>query len=205
MLCHSHRKEKKNTNPCTRILDDHWASRQDLPLFVWLLIPYCTTLVLFKHWRSTVFICVFKKHVALALWNNLFGINQSRFHPFVHKNGSPNLTCGSSQQEGGLKLTFQKQGLPLKRALDSEEVPQAQQQQYLARLHDLQSASDTGLADITKPQCSFQNGTHKKGDWPLLFSITTAKRQQSLLQRFISGAFSTFRSCWHDETEWCSG
>lgn len=56
--------------------------------------------------------------------------------------------------EGGLKLTFQKQGLPLKRPLESEEGPQAQQQ-YLARLHELQSASDTGLADITKPQCSF--------------------------------------------------
>uniref|UniRef100_A0A3Q2W3F4 Chromodomain helicase DNA binding protein 9 n=1 Tax=Haplochromis burtoni TaxID=8153 RepID=A0A3Q2W3F4_HAPBU len=59
--------------------------------------------------------------------------------------------------EGGLKLTFQKQGLPLKRALESEEGPQAQQQ-YLARLHELQSASDTGLADITKPQSSFQTG-----------------------------------------------
>lgn len=52
-------------------------------------------------------------------------------------------------------MTFQKQGLPLKRALESEEGPQAQQQ-YLARLHELQSASDTGLADITKPQSSFQ-------------------------------------------------
>lgn len=60
-----------------------------------------------------------------------------------------------NDQEGGLKLTFQKQGLPLKRPLESEEGPQAQQQ-YLARLHELQSASDTGLADITKPQCSFQ-------------------------------------------------
>uniref|UniRef100_A0A665VDA6 DNA helicase n=1 Tax=Echeneis naucrates TaxID=173247 RepID=A0A665VDA6_ECHNA len=58
-------------------------------------------------------------------------------------------------KEGGLKLTFQKQGLPLKRPLDSEEGPQSQQQ-YLARLHELQSASDTGLTDITKPQCSFQ-------------------------------------------------
>ncbi|XP_054470354.1 chromodomain-helicase-DNA-binding protein 9 isoform X6 [Anoplopoma fimbria] len=60
-----------------------------------------------------------------------------------------------NDQEGGLKLTFQKQGVPLKRPLESEEGPQAQQQ-YLARLHELQSASDTGLADITKPQCSFQ-------------------------------------------------
>lgn len=65
--------------------------------------------------------------------------------------------CVHAQQEGGLKLTFQKQGLPLKRPLESEEGPQAQQQ-YLARLHELQSASDTGLADITKPQCSFQTG-----------------------------------------------
>ncbi|KAG7242554.1 hypothetical protein INR49_020267, partial [Caranx melampygus] len=62
-----------------------------------------------------------------------------------------------NDQEGGLKLTFQKQGLPLKRPLESEEGPQAQQQ-YLARLHELQSASDTGLTDITKPQCSFQTG-----------------------------------------------
>ena len=63
----------------------------------------------------------------------------------------------SPQQEGGLKLTFQKQGLPLKRPLEAEEGPQAQQQ-YLARLHELQSASDTGLADITKPQASFHHG-----------------------------------------------
>uniref|UniRef100_A0A674MHI4 Chromodomain helicase DNA binding protein 9 n=1 Tax=Takifugu rubripes TaxID=31033 RepID=A0A674MHI4_TAKRU len=62
-------------------------------------------------------------------------------------------------KEGGLKLTFQKQGLPLKRPLESEEGPQAQQQ-YLARLHELQNASDTGLADITKPQCSFQSGSY---------------------------------------------
>lgn len=60
-----------------------------------------------------------------------------------------------NDQEGGLKLTFQKQGPPLKRPLESEDGLQAQQQ-YLARLHELQSASDTGLADITKPQCSFQ-------------------------------------------------
>uniref|UniRef100_A0A8C4ISY8 Chromodomain helicase DNA binding protein 9 n=1 Tax=Dicentrarchus labrax TaxID=13489 RepID=A0A8C4ISY8_DICLA len=58
---------------------------------------------------------------------------------------------------GTRRLTFQKQGLPLKRPLESEEGPQAQQQ-YLARLHELQSASDTGLADITKPQCGFQTG-----------------------------------------------
>ena len=64
----------------------------------------------------------------------------------------------SVQQEGGLKLTFQKQGLPLKRALEPEDAPLGQQQ-YLARLHDLQSASDTGLADFTKPQASFPHGT----------------------------------------------
>ncbi|XP_061670635.1 chromodomain-helicase-DNA-binding protein 9 isoform X3 [Syngnathoides biaculeatus] len=69
----------------------------------------------------------------------------------------PSASPQGSKQEGGLKLTFQKQGLPLKRPLDSEEAPQAQQQQYLARLHELQNASDTGLADITQPQCSFQN------------------------------------------------
>ncbi|MEQ2180464.1 hypothetical protein GOODEAATRI_001494, partial [Goodea atripinnis] len=60
-------------------------------------------------------------------------------------------------KEGGLKLTFQKQGLAIKRPLEPEEGTQAQQQ-YLARLHELQSASDTGLADITKPQSSFQTG-----------------------------------------------
>uniref|UniRef100_A0A672QTB8 Chromodomain helicase DNA binding protein 9 n=1 Tax=Sinocyclocheilus grahami TaxID=75366 RepID=A0A672QTB8_SINGR len=45
-------------------------------------------------------------------------------------------------QEGSLKLTFQKQGLPLKRPLEGEEGPLAQQQ-YLARLHELQNASET--------------------------------------------------------------
>uniref|UniRef100_A0A673K0X6 Chromodomain-helicase-DNA-binding protein 9-like n=1 Tax=Sinocyclocheilus rhinocerous TaxID=307959 RepID=A0A673K0X6_9TELE len=44
--------------------------------------------------------------------------------------------------EGSLKLTFQKQGLPLKRPLEGEEGPLAQQQ-YLARLHELQNASET--------------------------------------------------------------
>lgn len=61
-----------------------------------------------------------------------------------------------NNQEGGLKLTFQKQGLPVKRPLDSEEGPQAQQQ-YLARLQELQNASDTSLTDFSKPQYSFQN------------------------------------------------
>lgn len=63
-----------------------------------------------------------------------------------------------NNQEGGLKLTFQKQGLPVKRPLDSEEGPQAQQQ-YLARLQELQNASDTGLTDFSKPQYSFQNAS----------------------------------------------
>uniref|UniRef100_A0A671LLM5 Chromodomain-helicase-DNA-binding protein 9-like n=1 Tax=Sinocyclocheilus anshuiensis TaxID=1608454 RepID=A0A671LLM5_9TELE len=53
--------------------------------------------------------------------------------------------------EGSLKLTFQKQGLPLKRPLEGEEGPLAQQQ-YLARLHELQNASETSLADYTKTQ-----------------------------------------------------
>uniref|UniRef100_A0A8B9L8R4 Chromodomain helicase DNA binding protein 9 n=1 Tax=Astyanax mexicanus TaxID=7994 RepID=A0A8B9L8R4_ASTMX len=52
-------------------------------------------------------------------------------------------------QEGSLKLTFQKQGMSLKRPLDGEEGPLAQQQ-YLARLQELQSASDSGLIDYTK-------------------------------------------------------
>uniref|UniRef100_A0AAR2L4V2 DNA helicase n=1 Tax=Pygocentrus nattereri TaxID=42514 RepID=A0AAR2L4V2_PYGNA len=51
--------------------------------------------------------------------------------------------------EDSLKLTFQKQGLSLKRPLDGEEGPLAQQQ-YLARLQELQSASDSGLTDYTK-------------------------------------------------------
>ncbi|KTG40372.1 hypothetical protein cypCar_00012524, partial [Cyprinus carpio] len=58
------------------------------------------------------------------------------------------------QQEGSLKLTFQKQGLPLKRPLEGEEGPLAQQQ-YLARLQELQNASDTSLADYTKTQNSY--------------------------------------------------
>lgn len=68
------------------------------------------------------------------------------------------------QQEGGLKLTFQKQGLPLKRPLEAEEGPQAEQQ-YLARLQELQSASDTVLADITTPQCSFHTGASTDHGW----------------------------------------
>lgn len=68
----------------------------------------------------------------------------------------PSASPQGSKQEGGLKLTFQKQGLAVKRPLDTEEGPQAQQQ-YLARLQELQNASDTGLTDFSKPQYSFQN------------------------------------------------
>uniref|UniRef100_A0AAR2JK17 DNA helicase n=1 Tax=Pygocentrus nattereri TaxID=42514 RepID=A0AAR2JK17_PYGNA len=59
-------------------------------------------------------------------------------------------------KEDSLKLTFQKQGLSLKRPLDGEEGPLAQQQ-YLARLQELQSASDSGLTDYTK---SFNSSPH---------------------------------------------
>uniref|UniRef100_A0A673K4E7 Chromodomain-helicase-DNA-binding protein 9-like n=1 Tax=Sinocyclocheilus rhinocerous TaxID=307959 RepID=A0A673K4E7_9TELE len=63
----------------------------------------------------------------------------------------PSASPQGSKQEGSLKLTFQKQGLPLKRPLEGEEGPLAQQQ-YLARLHELQNASETSLADYTKTQ-----------------------------------------------------
>ncbi|XP_049327358.1 chromodomain-helicase-DNA-binding protein 9 isoform X4 [Astyanax mexicanus] len=62
-----------------------------------------------------------------------------------------------SKQEGSLKLTFQKQGMSLKRPLDGEEGPLAQQQ-YLARLQELQSASDSGLIDYTKSLNSYPQG-----------------------------------------------
>ncbi|KAF6076983.1 chromodomain helicase DNA binding protein 9 [Phyllostomus discolor] len=52
-------------------------------------------------------------------------------------------------KEGGLKLTFQKQGLAQKRPLDSEDCALGQQQ-YLARLRELQSASETSLANFPK-------------------------------------------------------
>ncbi|KAF0870637.1 CHD9 protein, partial [Crocuta crocuta] len=52
-------------------------------------------------------------------------------------------------KEGGLKLTFQKQGLAQKRPFDSEDSALGQQQ-YLARLRDLQSASETSLANFPK-------------------------------------------------------
>ncbi|KAG9341958.1 hypothetical protein JZ751_018275 [Albula glossodonta] len=61
------------------------------------------------------------------------------------------------QQEGGLKLTFQKQGLPQKRPLEGEEGPLGQQQ-YLARLHELQSASDTSLTDFAQAPPSIAHG-----------------------------------------------
>ncbi|XP_039097296.1 chromodomain-helicase-DNA-binding protein 9 isoform X5 [Hyaena hyaena] len=53
------------------------------------------------------------------------------------------------KDEGGLKLTFQKQGLAQKRPFDSEDSALGQQQ-YLARLRDLQSASETSLANFPK-------------------------------------------------------
>uniref|UniRef100_A0A8C9FF15 Chromodomain helicase DNA binding protein 9 n=1 Tax=Pavo cristatus TaxID=9049 RepID=A0A8C9FF15_PAVCR len=51
--------------------------------------------------------------------------------------------------EGGLKLTFQKQGLSQKRPFESEEGALGQQQ-YLARLRDLQNASETSLVNFPK-------------------------------------------------------
>uniref|UniRef100_A0A8C0RF38 Chromodomain helicase DNA binding protein 9 n=3 Tax=Canis lupus TaxID=9612 RepID=A0A8C0RF38_CANLF len=53
------------------------------------------------------------------------------------------------KDEGGLKLTFQKQGLAQKRPFDSEDGALGQQQ-YLARLRELQSASETSLANFPK-------------------------------------------------------
>ncbi|MEE6524289.1 hypothetical protein FKM82_023671, partial [Ascaphus truei] len=52
--------------------------------------------------------------------------------------------------EGGLKLTFQKQGIPQKRPLDSSEEAGLGQQQYLARLRDLQNASEASLVNFPK-------------------------------------------------------
>uniref|UniRef100_A0A8C3REM3 Chromodomain helicase DNA binding protein 9 n=1 Tax=Cyanoderma ruficeps TaxID=181631 RepID=A0A8C3REM3_9PASS len=48
-------------------------------------------------------------------------------------------------KEGGLKLTFQKQGLSQKRPFESEECALGQQQ-YLARLRELQNASETSTS-----------------------------------------------------------
>ncbi|KAM9544866.1 chromodomain-helicase-DNA-binding protein 9-like isoform 5-T7 [Salvelinus alpinus] len=72
-----------------------------------------------------------------------------------HVAGEKEFSVKMNEQEGGLKLTFQKQGpgQPLKRPLEPEEGPLSQQQ-YLTRLHELQSASDTSLADFTKPQAA---------------------------------------------------
>ncbi|KYO27317.1 hypothetical protein Y1Q_0021242 [Alligator mississippiensis] len=52
-------------------------------------------------------------------------------------------------KEGGLKLTFQKQGLSQKRPFESEEGTLGQQQ-YLARLRELQNASETSLVNFPK-------------------------------------------------------
>ncbi|XP_076856036.1 chromodomain-helicase-DNA-binding protein 9 isoform X2 [Brachyhypopomus gauderio] len=57
-----------------------------------------------------------------------------------------------NDQEGSLKLTFQKQGLQAKRPAEDGALAQ---QQYLARLQELQSASDSSLADYTKAQNSY--------------------------------------------------
>lgn len=46
-------------------------------------------------------------------------------------------------------MTFQKQGLAQKRPLDSEDGALGQQQ-YLTRLRELQSASETSLANFPK-------------------------------------------------------
>uniref|UniRef100_A0A6I8N6E2 Chromodomain helicase DNA binding protein 9 n=1 Tax=Ornithorhynchus anatinus TaxID=9258 RepID=A0A6I8N6E2_ORNAN len=51
--------------------------------------------------------------------------------------------------EGGLKLTFQKQGLSQKRPFESEEGALGQQQ-YLARLRELQNDSETSLVNFPK-------------------------------------------------------
>ncbi|KAM9510012.1 chromodomain-helicase-DNA-binding protein 9-like isoform 1-T10 [Guaruba guarouba] len=51
--------------------------------------------------------------------------------------------------EGGLKLTFQKQGLSQKRPFESEEG-ELGQQRYLTQLHELQNASETSLVNFPK-------------------------------------------------------
>ncbi|XP_063511206.1 chromodomain-helicase-DNA-binding protein 9 isoform X4 [Pongo pygmaeus] len=53
------------------------------------------------------------------------------------------------KDEGGLKLTFQKQGLAQKRPFDGEDGALGQQQ-YLTRLRELQSASETSLVNFPK-------------------------------------------------------
>uniref|UniRef100_A0A8C6YG49 Chromodomain helicase DNA binding protein 9 n=1 Tax=Naja naja TaxID=35670 RepID=A0A8C6YG49_NAJNA len=61
--------------------------------------------------------------------------------------------------EGGLKLIFQKQGLCQKRPFESEDGLLGQQQ-YLARLHELQNASETSLANF--PKSLPESGTSKQ-------------------------------------------
>lgn len=53
------------------------------------------------------------------------------------------------KDESGLKLTFQKQGLAQKRPFDGEDGALGQQQ-YLTRLRELQSASETSLVNFPK-------------------------------------------------------
>lgn len=53
------------------------------------------------------------------------------------------------KDEGGLKLTFQKQGLAQKRPFDGEDGALGQQQ-YLTRLRELQSTSETSLVNLPK-------------------------------------------------------
>lgn len=59
-------------------------------------------------------------------------------------------------KEGGLKLTFQKQGFAQKRPPDPEDCGLGQQQ-HLTRLRELQAASETSLASVAK--CTPVSGT----------------------------------------------
>lgn len=52
-------------------------------------------------------------------------------------------------QEGGLKLTFQKQGFAQKRPSDNEDCSLGQQQ-HPPRLRELQGASETSLTSVPK-------------------------------------------------------
>ncbi|XP_053555481.1 chromodomain-helicase-DNA-binding protein 9 isoform X3 [Bombina bombina] len=70
--------------------------------------------------------------------------------PCIAIKEEPDLSPQMSK-EGGLKLTFQKQGVPQKRPLDSDEGILGQQQ-YLARLQDLENASETSLVNF--PRCT---------------------------------------------------
>uniref|UniRef100_A0A8B9GBH3 DNA helicase n=1 Tax=Amazona collaria TaxID=241587 RepID=A0A8B9GBH3_9PSIT len=62
-------------------------------------------------------------------------------------------------KEGGLKLTFQKQGLSQKRPFESEEGALGQQQ-YLARLRELQNASETSLVSFPKSLPKLGTSSH---------------------------------------------